>query len=277
MTEDLKKRAEAGDPDAQAQMAYNCLSGPDASGDLKAAMKWLRLAAEGGHAWAQTEYAIKLRATKDPQNQTESIHWLKRASEQGYTTARFTLGGQQYLGIGTEIDYDAAMINLIMASLDGEHEAKKIIDGLRGNPNLDWQHIVEEVKWADLMFCMGPLLEGHLEGLTQNRLENPYDSNAAWMQYEREVAEGLFMNKELSKSFFSSIFGEEISCTAAFTGIASIGSQPLAVTTISLRNLSLDNGVPVYWKPDVEKIEAQLPALSLIEGREYIRYNYVSF
>lgn len=84
MSDDILKRAKAGDPEAQAEMAYNCLSGPTASGDLEVAMGWLRLAAEGGNAWAQTEYAIKLRSTKDPEKQIESVHWLRLACDQVY-------------------------------------------------------------------------------------------------------------------------------------------------------------------------------------------------
>lgn len=169
------------------------------------------------------------------------------------------------------------MVNMIMAFLDGVPEARKLVHDQLLNHSLNWSVIVGQVKWSALMFYLGPLPKGHLDGLTQNKHENPYENQAAWMDYERGTAHALFMNDDGTDLFLSSAFGESVSCKSIFTGIASVKGQPLAVTTISLDNLLLENGFPVYWKPDLANIESQLPMLCLIAGREHIRYDYVSY
>ena len=277
MTDDLIKRAEMGDADAQGQLAYRYLSGEGVEPDLKIALKWLELAAHGGNPWAQTEFAIKLRSTKDPENEVASVYWLNKACEQSYTFARTTLGAQQFEGIGTDVNHEAAMSNFILASLDGDQFARRFVDKLFGNPNFNWDTVLDKVQWAQMMFSMGPLVDGHLDGLTENRLQNPYNSNAPWMDYEREVADSLFLVKNEPSPLFSSFFDADVSFSKIYTGISQVAGEPRAVTTISLRDIKLGNGLPVYWPPNYAKIEPILPALSMSAARKYIRFSYARF
>ena len=277
MIEELKNRAEAGDPDAQAELAYRYGSGDGVTSNQDIALKWLELAAKGGDPWAQTEFAIKLRSTKDPENEIASVYWLNKACEQSYATARVTLGAQQLQGIGTDVNLEAAVSNFILASLDGDSDARGFVEKLIDSQSVNWDLVLENVKWAQIMFVMGPLVDGHLVGLTENRLQNPYDSSALWMDYEREIADGLFVVKDGSSPLFSSFFNADVSLSKIYTGVSSIGGEPLAVTTISLRDITLENGLPVYWPPNHADIEAILPALSMSAARKYIRYTYARF
>jgi len=275
--DDLTKRAETGDADAQGQLAYRYLSGEGVEPNLKIALRWLELAAHGGNPWAQTEFALKLRSTKDPENEVASVYWLNKACEQSYTLARTTLGAQQFEGIGTDINHEAAMSNFILASLDGDPDARKFVNLLFGNPKINWDTVLDKVQWALMMFYMGPLVDGHLDGLTENRLQNPYDSNAPWMDYEREVADSLFLFKNGPSPLFSSFFDADVSFSKIHTGISQIAGEPLAVTTVSLRDIKLGNGLPVYWPPNYAQIKPILPALSMSASRKFIHFNYARF
>src|SRR6266478_6039698 len=77
--EDLRRRAKDGDPAAQRDLAVRLHSGDGLPQDRSSADLWLKKAAEGGDAWAQTQYAIQLRTTKVPTKERESVEWLKRA------------------------------------------------------------------------------------------------------------------------------------------------------------------------------------------------------
>jgi TPR repeat protein len=54
-----------------------CLhNGEGVARDQLTGAHWFKKAAEGGDAWAQTQYAIQLRLSKLPENERESVEWL---------------------------------------------------------------------------------------------------------------------------------------------------------------------------------------------------------
>jgi uncharacterized protein len=89
--EELFKRANEGDIDAQRDLAIRLYNGDGLPQDQPSASLWLKKAADGGDPWAQTTFAIQLRATKEPEKERESVEWLKRAVAQGDPRGQCTL------------------------------------------------------------------------------------------------------------------------------------------------------------------------------------------
>ena len=78
------QRADAGDANAQHNLAVMYDLGQSVPQDLGQAAKWYRLAAEQGHAVSQNNLGIMLengRGTE--QNPAEAAKWYRKAAEQG--------------------------------------------------------------------------------------------------------------------------------------------------------------------------------------------------
>jgi Sel1 repeat len=273
--ETLYRRAEDGDPTAQRDLAVCLHNGDGVSQDWAAAGLWLKKAAEGGDPWAQTQYAINLRSTGEPENQRESVEWLKRAVEQGDHRARCTLGAQQHLGIGTPVDLESALVNLTLASLGGYEDARSMLAPLAALPNINWDAVFERVRWAKLTFIMGPLVDGHLKGLTRNREHDDGTDHAPWLRYETEVAQDLF--KPAPGSILDTVFGHAVSVRNVFVGRAIIGGQTLAAVTISMRDIVDSSGYPACFKPPEPALEFLVSVLAPFCARQWVRWSYMSF
>jgi TPR repeat protein len=273
--ETLYRRAEDGNPTAQRDFAVCLHNGDGVPQDRAAAMVWMKKAAEGGDPWAQTQYAIHLRSTGEPENQRESVEWLKRAAEQGDHRAQYTLGGQQFLGIGTPVDLESAFVNLTMASLGGSEEAKRMLAEAAGLTSINWDAVYERVRWADLTFIMGPFLEGHLEGLTTYRQHEDSTDDTLWLGYEKETAQILF--KPGSGSILNTVFGRAVSVRNVYVGRAIIGDQTLAAMTISMRDIVDSGGNPAGFKPPEPALELLVSVLAPFCARQWISWSYMSF
>jgi hypothetical protein len=181
---------------------------------------------------------------------------------------RSSLGAQQFLGVGTEIDVDSAAANLLMASLSGSNEARKLFsDIVKCLTPAVWEHVADRVQWANLIILVGPTVEGHLTGLSDL-------PGSAWIDYEREFAEGLFMAKE---SLLDAAFCAPVIVTKIFVGETRVGNERVASTTINLRNVQQVSGLPIWWNPDERAMDALTAAVSFLGARKWARWSYVSF
>jgi Sel1 repeat len=275
---DLIAKAEAGNPDAQRNLAIRLHGGEGIQQDRGAATIWLKRAAEGGDAWAQTTFAIQLRVTKEPENERESVRWLSLAAEQGDPRARFNLGLQQLSGIGTPIDLESSVVNFMMASLAGFDDARKCFDLARpAVPEGSWERVFNRVKWPLLTILMGPLTKGHLDGIRQSQENDEGSDGAVWLEYEREVARTMFSSSGHDGSILDSAFGEPIIVDRFFVGRAIVADRTVAAITINLRNVTLRNRFPVYWKPTGDAMNAATALIGFLEGRDWVRHSYISF
>jgi hypothetical protein len=278
--DDLISRANAGEAEAQRELAIKLHEGNGIARDEIAAAGWLRKAAEGGDAWSQTTYAINLRSTKDPENERQSVRWLALAAEQGDARARLTLGTQQFLGIGTDIDFESAAVNEIMASLSGFADASALFAKVKDSITPDaWKRIIERVRWANLMFIMGPPVDGYLDeafGLFQQ--DKGDGKNAArWLKHEMELAGTLFLQKgQDEESILDAIFGVPVRLKKVSVATALLEGGAFASTTISLKDVVQADGIPVWWKPPRESIDAVMPRIDRLANRKWIRWSYMS-
>ena len=108
--EKLKRDAEAGDAEAQADLGVCYALGRGVKRDDREAVKWFRKAAEQGYAYAQSMLG---RCYADgqgvKQDYREAVKWIRKAAEQGNASAQFNLGVHYADGQGVKQDYGEAV------------------------------------------------------------------------------------------------------------------------------------------------------------------------
>lgn len=134
INEDLKKKAESGDPIAMRELAreYHRESKERGKGgkldkDLfNKALDWMNESAAKGDAEAQHEMADVFR---NQENYELSFRLEKDSAEQGYIPAYFNLAIHYKDGIGTEVDPEMAFYWYGKAAENGDVEGKKSLGG----------------------------------------------------------------------------------------------------------------------------------------------------
>jgi TPR repeat protein len=107
MMNDLKQRAESGDPMAQNQLAASYLR--EEPPNFDEAVKWLRLAADQGDAGAQNNLGIMyLNGEGVRQGDKEAVKLFRKAAEQGSAAAQANLGNCYSLGRGLPQNWEEA-------------------------------------------------------------------------------------------------------------------------------------------------------------------------
>ena len=128
--------------------------------DWTLAAKWLRRAAEQGHAKAQHKlggmYHVGERYTKGvPQDYAEAVKWYRRAAEQGHAYAQGELGDMYCKGEGVPKNYAESIKWYRRAAEQGNPHAQSMVDRAEaeyrraaeeGNPHAP-QDYAEAVKW----------------------------------------------------------------------------------------------------------------------------------
>lgn len=103
----LRAKAEAGDVEAQLQLADESLYGTPM--DIEEAVVWWRKAAEAGDALSQEELASCYYDGKGgAPSQTEAAVWWRKAAEQGVSLAQFNLACCYETGTGVEQSHEEA-------------------------------------------------------------------------------------------------------------------------------------------------------------------------
>lgn len=104
---DLKKRAESGDAEAQNQLAAEYLMAEPP--DFDEAAKWLRLAADSGDAGAQNNLGVLyMEGDGVKQGYKEAAKLFRKAAEQGIASAQANLGSCYAQGSGVEQSWEEA-------------------------------------------------------------------------------------------------------------------------------------------------------------------------
>jgi TPR repeat protein len=153
--EELKKAAEAGDPEAQSQWGLLLATGENIPQDVEKGLSWLRLAAQQGEMTAMFNLGIILEnglgCEADPD---EAALWYWQTAELGDTQAKMKLGTMLLKGKGFTSGSPA--VHAIEASAEKGHPyaqsfyAKLHLDGVGVEPN---NEIAE--KWFRLSAAQG--------------------------------------------------------------------------------------------------------------------------
>ena len=92
-------------------------------------MKWSRLAAEQGHAAAQSMLGVVYATGRGvPQDYVEAVKWTRLAAEQGSAPAQYNLGLMYAKGHGVPKDYVMAYKWWSLAAAQGHELAVKTRD-----------------------------------------------------------------------------------------------------------------------------------------------------
>lgn len=273
----LISAASAADPDAQRELAIKLYRGEGIQQDAEASSYWLRRAAESGDPWSQTTYALQLKRSDNPQVEIERVRWLSRAAEQGDACARFNLGLKQSVGEGTAVDLESGGANLLRASLAGFEGAREFIEKNR-SPVFDaiWPSIVERLKWPDLIFIVGPLVEGHLDSIRVSQENDDGSDDAEWLSYDRKVANVFFGPADRKDSLLDAAFGERVIIKQFQVGRTRVSGKVHGAVTINLQNIHTADGCPVFWKPSKEGLDFVAHKVGLIGGRVWVRWLYLN-
>jgi hypothetical protein len=276
--DDMSKRAEDGDATAQGFLAYAFFHGEGVAENKEVARHWLLKAVAGNDPWSLTVRAIELRSMGDPESLVESARLLEIAAGKGDAVGHFTLGLHLLEGIGIEKDARRGMAELLMAALAGPTDATELFNKCKVTiSEKDWPLVFDHVRWPILTFVMGPLVDGHLDGLTQNRLEDDGTDDAPWLQYERRVADGLFANHPENDLALDQIFGDRITINSIFVGRAMVAGQPVAATSINFGNVLLPTGYPPLHRPTDDALNFVSSTIGGLEARKWVRWTYQSF
>ena len=230
----LLARAEQGD--AEAQYEFGCMYDIgcvdetvlskgldleiDALGDAEAA-RWYRLAAEQGHAAAQSRLGDFHQVGYGvPQDYAEAVRWHRSAAEQGDAVAQFNLGVRYSIGLGVPQDDGETLRWYRLAAEQGYAVAQYNLGILytigRGVPQDDgeavrWYRLAAEQGHADAQWNLGLMYEVGV-GVPQDYVaahvwlnlsaarRNSADSNRKLVGHDRDRVAGKMSADQFAKA-----------------------------------------------------------------------------
>jgi TPR repeat protein len=116
----FKKLAEAGDSEAQYNLAMLYRAGKGVTKNPEQGAQWFRRAADQGLAEAQFQLGYCYdKGEGVGQNDQYAFVWYKKAAEQGHAKAQINLGVMYANGLGTERDLQLAYVWFNLAAAQG--------------------------------------------------------------------------------------------------------------------------------------------------------------
>lgn len=160
---ELVKKAAAGDPEAELQLAdellesfFNIQDQAEAAKVQTEGLKYLRGAASRGYVDAQVRLASYMEEFMEPTdaNKVEAASWMRKAADQGHTYAQQHFGFWAATGEGVPRDLATAVKYLRLAAAGGDAEARQYLISLfsTGKDMFDNPGAVdlkEALKWQE--------------------------------------------------------------------------------------------------------------------------------
>jgi TPR repeat protein len=114
--EEIRLKAERGDPQAEFHLGWKYQKGKGMSKDFGKALTWYRKAAEQGHVRAMNNLGgLYARGEGILQDYRQAIYWYKQAAEAGDAIAQWNLGPLYYSGLGVAPDRTASYMWITIA------------------------------------------------------------------------------------------------------------------------------------------------------------------
>lgn len=127
-SDDLLKRAQAGDADAQFALGQAYEDGKGVPQDDEAAISWYKKAADQGNAKAENSLGVMYRQGRGvPQDKEEALRWYKMAARHALPEADFNVAISYYNGDGTPTDLDRAYAWAVVAKKHGSPQADDVL------------------------------------------------------------------------------------------------------------------------------------------------------
>jgi TPR repeat protein len=182
--EALRKKAEAGDADAQHELAIIYGRGEGVPKDVSEYLKWYGKTIEQGDAEAQFNLGMMYGT-----DSAESVKWFRKAAEQGYAAAQNYLGAMYAQGMDVPKDDAESFKWFRMAAEQGDASAQTMLGAMyfegMGVPEDD----DEAVKWYRKAAEQGYFLgQGSLGRMYDLGRGVPEDDVAAYAWYSLAAA-----------------------------------------------------------------------------------------
>jgi uncharacterized protein len=132
----LRSKAEAGDAQAQSQLANAYETGSGIPADVPMAALWYKKSAEQGNPAAENSLGTMYRLGQGVEkNKKESVRWYRKAAQLGNSAAMFNLGTCYYNGDGVEVDDSLSTIWFFLAEQAGDRGAgEAVARAISGKP-----------------------------------------------------------------------------------------------------------------------------------------------
>lgn len=136
---ELKKQAQAGNPEAQARLGCHYYTGQEIEKNIPQALHWLNAAAEQGSMDATFALGSIYLTGADtiPADPEKAVEYLTLAARNEYAAAQCMLGLCYQQGRGVMPDQGEAMLWLRLAAANGDPDAQTILNTTpadRSNP-----------------------------------------------------------------------------------------------------------------------------------------------
>ena len=157
---DLRRRADAGDVDAEYRLGAAYQSGNGATLDYDKAAAWYRKAAEKGNPEAQNSLGILYWTGRGVEkDQGQAVKWYREAVRHNHAKAMFNLGVAYFSGEGVAMDDVTAFAWFVLGDKAGSTEARAAVTRMQGEKH--WYGI------SDVETKIGEMYEQG-DGVVQN-------------------------------------------------------------------------------------------------------------
>ena len=147
----LRAEADAGDAEAQFNLAVSYSNGEDVPHNDQEAARWYRLAAEQGHAEAQFALGLSYqRGAGIPEDEQEAARWFRMAAEQKHAEAQHSLGSAYLRGAGVPYDCQEAIRWYRLAAEQGDALSQGMLGAMYANGEGVPQDNVAAHMWLNL-------------------------------------------------------------------------------------------------------------------------------
>ena len=143
--EDLRQRAENGDPVAQWELGSRYDTGQGVPRDAAETEKWYRRAADSGYAEAQNSLGSTYQADR---RYSEAVAWYQKAADQNHTLALNNLAYMYDLGLGVTQDRRHAFELYMKAADQGNPQAMFNIAVVYGAGQLGAEDLSQAYIWT---------------------------------------------------------------------------------------------------------------------------------
>lgn len=177
----LRADAEAGQADAQANLALAHYFGTCVPKDLQVAAQWTQKSADQGLAWAQRNMGFLYRDGEGglPKNDKLALAWFRKAADQGDDRAQDELGDIFFYGRGVPKDPRAAADWYHKAATAGNADAQQSLGNMAEFGNgiakdeaaaVEWYRKAAQQGHARAQFALGSLIQDG-RGVSKNDRE----------------------------------------------------------------------------------------------------------
>jgi hypothetical protein len=171
----------------------------------------------------------------------------------------------------------SGVVNIFNSSLMGFPDSRAAVEHVIPLVSEEhWSRIVRGGDWPRLVIRIGPLVAGHLPGLSESRARDPLSEDADWWKYDVDAANLLFAPSSSGSSpFLDQIFGATVHVAGMDVHRFMREGQPYAEVAINFSNLLLPNGRPVYWLPERAVLDTVMRAVTVIAARDWMHWEIV--